>query len=209
MTSEATVMSKPVWRGKPLATPPRLTTDVAQRAVVHVHHPAPGDAAGVDVQRVAPVDVVVDHRRQQVVRRGDRVEIAGEVEVHVLHRHDLRLAAAGRAALHAEVRARARPRGCRCRPSCRWRSARRPGPRSSSSCPRPPGVGLIAVTRIRWPFVRSASDLMNSSETLALSWPKGSRCSVGNAELRPDFLDRLLLGVAGDFDVGHGYFPAV
>ncbi len=26
MTSEATVMSNPVWRGKPLDTPPRLTT---------------------------------------------------------------------------------------------------------------------------------------------------------------------------------------
>ena len=26
MTSEATVMSNPVWRGKPFDTPPRLTT---------------------------------------------------------------------------------------------------------------------------------------------------------------------------------------
>ena len=39
------------------------------------------------------------------MRRGDGVEIAGEVEVHVLHRHDLRIAAAGRTALDAEVRA--------------------------------------------------------------------------------------------------------
>ena len=68
MTSEATVMSKPVSRGKPLATPPRLHDDLPQRPVVHVHHPAPGDAADVDVELVAPVDVVVEHRRQQVVR---------------------------------------------------------------------------------------------------------------------------------------------
>ena len=76
--------------------------DLAQRAVVHVHDAAPGDAARVDAERVAPVDVVVDQRRQQVVRRGDGVEVAGEVEVDVLHRHDLRVAAAGGAALHAE-----------------------------------------------------------------------------------------------------------
>ena len=37
--------------------------------------------------------------------RGDGVEIAGEMEVDVLHRHDLRIAAAGRTALDAEARA--------------------------------------------------------------------------------------------------------
>ena len=42
--------------------------DLAQRAVVHVHDAAPDDAAGVDAELVAPVDVVVDQRRQQVVR---------------------------------------------------------------------------------------------------------------------------------------------
>jgi hypothetical protein len=77
--------------------------DVPQRPVVHVHHPPPCDAPRVDVERVAPVDVVVDHRGEQVVRRRDRVEIAGEMEVHLLHRHDLRIAAAGRTALHPEV----------------------------------------------------------------------------------------------------------
>ena len=45
---------------------------------------------------------------EQVVRRGDGVEVAGEVEVDVLHRHHLRVAAAGRAALHAEARAERR-----------------------------------------------------------------------------------------------------
>ena len=78
--------------------------DLAQRAVVHVHDAAPDDAARVDAELVAPVDVVVDQRRQQIVRGGDGVEVAGEVEVDVLHRHDLRIAAAGRAALDAEIR---------------------------------------------------------------------------------------------------------
>ena len=101
-------MSKPSSRGKPLAWPPRATVDLAQRAVVHVEHALPGDAADVDVERVAVVDVVVDQRRQQVVGRGDRREVAGEVQVDVGHRHDLAVAAAGRAALHAEDRAHRR-----------------------------------------------------------------------------------------------------
>ena len=76
--------------------------DVAQRAVVHVEHAPPGDAAHVDAELVALVDVVVDQRGEQVVGEADGVEVAGEVEVDVLHRHDLGVAAAGRAALHAE-----------------------------------------------------------------------------------------------------------
>jgi hypothetical protein len=76
--------------------------DLAQAAVVHVDSAPPGDAPTVDAERIAPVDVVVDQRRQQVVRRPDGMEVAGEMEVDVLHRHDLGIAAAGRAAFHAE-----------------------------------------------------------------------------------------------------------
>ena len=84
--------------------PTERTDDLAQRAVVHVHHAPPGDAARVDAERVAPIDVIVDQRRQQIVRRGDGVEVAGEMQVDVFHRHDLGIAAAGGAALHAEGR---------------------------------------------------------------------------------------------------------
>ena len=80
----------------------------AERAVVHVHDAAPADAARVDAGRVAPVDVVVHHGRQQVVGGADGVEVAGEVEVDVLHRHHLGVAAAGGAALDAEAGAEAR-----------------------------------------------------------------------------------------------------
>ena len=62
----------------------------------------------VDLVRVAVQDRGVEHRRQQVVRGADRVDVAGEVEVEVLHRHDLRHAAAGRAALDAEHRSERR-----------------------------------------------------------------------------------------------------
>ena len=76
--------------------------DEAELAVVHVHAALPGDAAGVDVQRVALLDAVVDHGGQQVVGRADGVEVAGEVEVDVLHRDHLCIAAASCAALDAE-----------------------------------------------------------------------------------------------------------
>ena len=38
-------------------------------------------------QLVAPIDMVVDHRAQQVMRDGNGVEIAGEMQVHFFHRH--------------------------------------------------------------------------------------------------------------------------
>ena len=77
-------------------------------AVVHVHAALPSDAAGINVQRVALLDRVVDHGGQQVVGRADGVDVAGEVEIDVLHGYDLRIAAAGRAALNAEHRAEGR-----------------------------------------------------------------------------------------------------
>ena len=70
--------------------------DVAQRAVVHVDAALHKDAALVDAERVALLHVVVQHRAEQIVRRGDRVHVAREVQVDVLHRQDLRVAAAGR-----------------------------------------------------------------------------------------------------------------
>ena len=47
--------------------------------------------------------MIVDHRSKQVVGRTDGVEVAGEVQVDVFHRHDLRTAPAGRATLDAET----------------------------------------------------------------------------------------------------------
>jgi hypothetical protein len=82
--------------------------DRAQRPVVHVDGAAPRDAADVDIELVAPIDMVVDHRREQIVGGADGVEIAGEMEVDVLHRHDLRVAAAGSAPLHPEAGAERR-----------------------------------------------------------------------------------------------------
>jgi hypothetical protein len=46
----------------------------------------------------------IDHRGQKVVRRADRMDVAGEVEVDQLLRHHLRAAASGSATLDPEHR---------------------------------------------------------------------------------------------------------
>ncbi len=97
---------------------PRATQaddDLAQCGVLDVHDAVPEDGERVDVQ-AAQVDAregavgepplvehaPVDGRRGQVVRHAHGVNVAGEVQVKVLHRHDLRVPAAGRAALDAK-----------------------------------------------------------------------------------------------------------
>ena len=82
--------------------------DVPEGAVVEVDDALPGDATGVDLQRVAEVEMVVDHRRQQVVRLRHAVHVAGEVQVDVLRGDHLGIPAAGGAALHAKVGAKGR-----------------------------------------------------------------------------------------------------
>ena len=105
MTSEATAMSKPVSRGSPLSLPPRPMT--IWRSARSLMSTTRGQVMlkGSMSSCVAVVDVVVDEGGQQVVGRADGVDVAGEVEVEVLHRDDLGVAAARRAALDAEDRA--------------------------------------------------------------------------------------------------------
>jgi hypothetical protein len=79
--------------------------DLAQGSVVEVHRPPPCDPARVEIERIAPIELIVEERREQVVRRTNRMEIAGEMEIDLLHRHDLGIAATRGAALGAEARA--------------------------------------------------------------------------------------------------------
>ena len=98
----------------------------------------------------------------------DRVDVAGEMEVQVLHRHDLRVAAAGRAALDPEDRAERR---------LAEREHRLPAdagraPASSETdvvvFPSPAGVGVIAVTLTIFPSGRSARRSRIERSTFAL-----------------------------------------
>ncbi len=59
-------------------------------------------ASGIEVESIAVEEMRVDERGEQVVRRGDGVEVAVEVEVDLFGWLDLRTSAAGCAALHAE-----------------------------------------------------------------------------------------------------------
>jgi hypothetical protein len=104
MTSEAGVMSKPVSRGTPSAAPPRpMTVRRSARSFTSITR-RQSTRRDVDAELVAVVEVVVEHRGQQVVGRGDGVEVAGEVEVDLLAGTTIELAAAGGAALQAEGR---------------------------------------------------------------------------------------------------------
>ena len=75
---------------------------VPQLAIVHVERARPGDRLRIDVERIAVIDRGVQGRGQQVVRRGDGVEVAVQVEVDLLHGHNQGVATAGPATLDAE-----------------------------------------------------------------------------------------------------------
>ena len=82
-------MSKPLSCGMLLLVPPRPTM-MSRRARSFMSTTRfQMIRRGIDVEFVSLVDVVVDHGGQEVVRQFDGVEIAGEVQVDVLHRHDL------------------------------------------------------------------------------------------------------------------------
>ena len=118
---------------------------MAQSPIIDVQNPGPGDGALVDVELIAVVQVVVDHRRQEVVGGGDGVEVAGQVQVHPLGRQDAGTPGAAGSALDAE----GGPHG-RLTQSEDCRSPRRVSPWANPMAvvvlPSPKGVGVIAVT---------------------------------------------------------------
>jgi len=77
--------------------------DVPQGAVIQVDQPGHVDAARVE-RRGVELDGIVDQGDEQVLGRGDGVEIAGQSEVDPLEGLEPRVAAAGPAALAAERR---------------------------------------------------------------------------------------------------------
>ena len=105
--------------------PAKPDGQVAQRTVIHIEHAREHHPPRVNAQRVTLLQMVVEHGAEQVVRRRNGVHVTGKMEIDVLHRHDLRIAAARSAALHAEHRPERRlpqrddrplPQLCHCLP---------------------------------------------------------------------------------------------
>ena len=82
--------------------------DVAQGPVVHVHDALPDDAAHVDAQGIALVDVIIDGCGQEVVGSRNGMHVAGKMQVDVFHRQDLGVTTAGSTAFDAEYRTQGR-----------------------------------------------------------------------------------------------------
>ena len=191
----------------------------AEEAVVHVERATPGDLprielttergelgggverdarrlAGVAGELVAEVGGVVDQRRQEIVRRGDGVDVAGEMQVDVVGGDEARLAAAGAAALHAEDRTERRLAQASTAffPICRSPMAR---PIEVVVFPSPAGVGLIAVTRMSRPSALldararlRGEPLHRRHLDLRLAAPVGLDLLRGETELSGDVSDR-------------------
>ena len=76
--------------------------NVAQLTVVHIDDALPSDALNVNTELIALLNMVVEHCGQQVIGSTDSVEVAGKVQVDILHGDDLSPAAAGSTALNAK-----------------------------------------------------------------------------------------------------------
>ena len=87
-----------------IAVVPETGDDLAESAVIQVHRPPPGDTPRIETERISPVEMIFDHRREKIVRRADGVEVAGEMEIDLIHRDDLGVTSARRATLETEGR---------------------------------------------------------------------------------------------------------
>ena len=104
MTSDATVITNSVSRGTPFSLPPRPT--ITRRTARSLMSTTRGQRIenGSMPSALPWWRWLSRNAAREVVGRADRVDVAGQVEVEVLHRDDLAVAAAGRAALDPEHR---------------------------------------------------------------------------------------------------------
>ena len=56
--------------------------------------------------------MIVQHSRQQIVRRSDRMEISGKMEIQVIHRYNLCISASGCSAFNTKARPERRLTQC-------------------------------------------------------------------------------------------------
>ena len=68
----------------------------------------PADLIGIEVQIIAVNEVRIDEGRQQILRRGNCMKIAVEMEIDLVARLDLREATPGGTSFHAEDSAKRR-----------------------------------------------------------------------------------------------------
>ena len=96
---------KSVLPGHAVCTAAHAVHQEAELSVIHVETALPGDPAYVDPQGVALLNMIVQHGGKQIVGGTDGVDISGEVEIDVLHGHNLGIAAAAGPALDPKNRA--------------------------------------------------------------------------------------------------------
>ncbi len=174
--------------------------DVAQGAVIHVDDAAPGDAAHVDTQGIGVVNVVVQHGGQQVVGRTDGMEVAGEVQIDILHRNDLGITATSCTTFHAETGSQAglaqADRGFLANAAQGIAKADR-------------GGGLAFACRSRgnrghqdklpvFAFALGAQEVVIDLGLVRTVLEQGFR---GDAQFFADFADQLRLGFLGNLDI--------
>ena len=191
ITSLAAVMSNPVCRGTPSNRPPSPTTMLRSARSL-----TSSTRFQVMSCRSRPtalpwwrwLSTIAD---EQVVRRGHRVEVAGEVQVEDLHRHDLAVAAAGRAALDPEGRTHRRLADRHRRPPPDVGHA--PGRARPSwwSCPRPAGSASPRTPRRTWPAAGRPARRSRESLILATCSPYGLEQVWPDAHARGDVAERL------------------
>ena len=84
---------------------PHADHHMAQSTVIEIKHTLPNNTAHIDIERISLLDMIVNYSRQQVMSRSNRMEVTREVQIDILHRHNLCIAATGSTTLETKTRA--------------------------------------------------------------------------------------------------------
>ena len=77
----------------------KAVNNISELAIIHVYTALPHNAAWINVEAIALLDMVIQHGCAEVVCSANSVEVTGKMKVDILHRNYLGISAARSATL--------------------------------------------------------------------------------------------------------------
>ena len=77
--------------------------DITQITVIHIKAALPYNLAGIDLQFIPLLDMIIKQGCQQVIGRCNCMEVSGKMQIQIFHRNNLGISAAGSPSLYAKA----------------------------------------------------------------------------------------------------------
>ena len=97
---------KVIFTYNPIHLVAKANNNISENTIIHIETSFPDNLSRINSKLIALLDMVVQKSCQEIVGGGNCMEITGKVQIQILHRHNLRVSAAGCTSLDSKARSK-------------------------------------------------------------------------------------------------------